>query len=88
MALEAGEVASVGTGNGAVAADVVFIGPAAGWDQVFAAVPPPFYQDLLGGAVGHHGFSASGDTTTMAAYYAAIQRAVVLAGRAIRGEVS
>ena len=87
VVLESGGVVSVSADDGTIEADVVFVGPAEGWERVFAAAPPPYYQDLLGGAVGHHGFSATGDTATMAAYYGAIQRAVFVAGKVIRGEV-
>lgn len=65
-------------------AEVVFTGPPEGWANVFAAVPPPFYQDLVGGAVGRHGFTVTGDLLTMSAYYGAIVRAAQLVGVASR----
>jgi len=77
-----GDVRGVVTGAGASSAEVTFSGPAEGWAKVLAAVPPPYYQDLIGGAVGRHGFLVSGDVTRMAAYYPAIQRAVRLAATA------
>jgi hypothetical protein len=81
-----GLVAGVSNGPNAGSADVAIAGPADGWQKVFAPLPPPFYQDLLGGAVGRHGFAPSGDLGTLTAYYGAIQRAAVLAGRSVRGE--
>jgi hypothetical protein len=64
-------------------ATVAFSGPADGWANVFAPAPPPYYQDLIGGAVGRHGFGVEGDLTAMAAHYGAIARAVVLVGRVL-----
>ena len=32
-----------------------------GWAQFLAPMPRPFYQDLLGGCVQHHGFQVAGD---------------------------
>lgn len=77
-----GRVQAVEAGAGSPAAGITFSGPAEGWAKVFAPVPPPYYQDLIGGAVGRHGFSILGDALQMAAYYPAIQRAVRLAGKA------
>ena len=68
--------------------NVTITGPSEGWAKVFAAVPPPYYQDLMGGAIGRHGFTVSGDLATLAAYYAAIQRAAVLTGQVSRMEVA
>lgn len=82
--LQDGRLAGVTSAGGTP--DVTITGPAAGWEKVFAAVPPPYYQDLMGGAVGRHGFTFSGDLTTLLAYYAAIQRAVVVAGQVSRME--
>ena len=45
-----------------------------GWAQFLAPVPRPFYQDLLGGCVQHHGFTVAGDMLTLSAYYQATQR--------------
>src|SRR3989304_2126234 len=39
-----------------------------------AAVPRPFYQDLLGGCVQHHGFQVAGDMLSLSAYYQAAAR--------------
>lgn len=84
--LSNGVVVNARSGDGTPEADITFCGPEEGWRQVFAAVPPPYYQDLLGGAVGRHGFAPSGDLAVMAAYYGAIRRAAVVAGRVLRGE--
>src|SRR5687768_12958823 len=45
-----------------------------GWREFLAPVPRPFYQDLLGGCVQHHGFTVGGDMLVLNAYYHAIQR--------------
>lgn len=45
-----------------------------GWRQFLAPVPRPFYQDLLGGCVQHHGFTVAGDMLIFSAYYQASQR--------------
>jgi hypothetical protein len=57
-----------------------------GWAQFLAPVPRPFYQDLLGGCVQHHGFTVGGDMLALSAYYQATQRlfAVMRALRAAR----
>lgn len=80
--LRRGQLDSVHGGAGTPEADTTFSGPAEGWAKVFAAVPPPYYQDLIGGAVGRHGFAIHGDSLQMAAYCPAIQRAVRLAAEA------
>jgi hypothetical protein len=45
-----------------------------GWAEFLALVPRPFYQDLLGGCVQHHGFTIGGDLLCLSAYYHAVQR--------------
>ena len=45
-----------------------------GWREFLAPGPRPFYQDLLGGCVQHHGFTVAGDMLVLNAYYHAIQR--------------
>jgi hypothetical protein len=45
-----------------------------GWTEFLAPVPKPFYQDLLGGCVQHHGFEVAGDLLSISAYYQASQR--------------
>ena len=45
-----------------------------GWVQFLAPVPRPFYQDLLGGCVQHHGFQVAGDILSLSAYYQASTR--------------
>ena len=61
-----------------------------GWAQFLAAVPRPFYQDLLGGCVQHHGFQVAGDILSLSAYYQASARlfAVMRALRAVPGKES
>jgi hypothetical protein len=58
-----------------------------GWAEFLAPVPRPFYQDLLGGCVQHHGFQVAGDLLTVSAYYQASQRlfAIMRDLRANRG---
>jgi hypothetical protein len=48
--------------------------PDEGWAEFLAAVPKPFYQDLIGGCVQHHGFALSGDIHSLSAYYQASTR--------------
>jgi hypothetical protein len=86
VSLSGGAVSEVASGAEAPTADVVVQGPAEGWKNVFAAVPPPYYQDLLGGAIGRHGFVPAGDISVLAAYYGAIQRAAVVIGQSLRRE--
>jgi hypothetical protein len=54
------------------------VAPEAGWTAFLAPVPRPFYQDLLGGCVQHHGFTVAGDLLSLAAYYQATQRLFAL----------
>ncbi len=58
-----------------------------GWREFLAPTPRPFYQDLVGGCVQHHGFTIVGDTLTLTAYYHAVQRlvAIMRSGRAGEG---
>lgn len=79
-----GVLAGVVAGAGVPEANVLFVGPAEGWRQVLAPVPPPYYQDLLGGAAGHHGFLPGGDLDTLCQYYPAVVRAVAIAGELSR----
>lgn len=55
-------------------AAITITGPDDGWKEFLAPVPRPFYQDLLGGCVQHHGFSVAGDILGFHAYYPASQR--------------
>ena len=61
-----------------------------GWARFLAPVPQPFYQDLLGGCVQHHGFQVEGDMLSLTAYYQASARlfAVMRALRAATGRTS
>lgn len=77
-----GDITGAVTAAGPSSAEITFYGPVEGWAKVLAAVPPPYYQDLIGGAVGRHGFLVYGDAAELAAYYPAIQRAVRLAATA------
>ena len=55
-------------------AAITITGPDDGWTEFLAPVPRPFYQDLLGGCVQHHGFTVAGDMLAFHAYYPASQR--------------
>ena len=55
-------------------AAITITGADDGWAEFLAPVPRPFYQDLLGGCVQHHGFTVGGDILGFHAYYPASQR--------------
>ena len=57
--------------------DVCISGPAAGWRELLAPLPRPFYQDLWG-AIAHHGFAIEGDEVGFHAYYPAARRLLEL----------
>ena len=67
-------------------ATITVTGPEAGWNELLAPVPRPFYQDLLGGCVQHHGFQVSGDMLALSAYYHATQRLVAIMRTVRAGE--
>lgn len=69
-----GRVASCREGEAGQPATITVAGPDEGWSQFLAPVPRPFYQDLLGGCVQHHGFVVAGDMLALSAYYQATQR--------------
>jgi hypothetical protein len=83
-----GQVASCRESAPGQPATITVIAPDDGWAQFLAAVPRPFYQDLLGGCVQHHGFQVVGDMLSLSAYYQAAARlfAVMRALRASTGE--
>ena len=59
-------------------ATITIVAPDAEWEAFLAPVPRPFYQDLLGGCVQHHGFTVAGDMLSLSAYYQATQRLFAL----------
>jgi hypothetical protein len=69
-----GRVANCREGEAGQPATITVAGPEDGWVQFLAPVPRPFYQDLLGGCVQHHGFTVAGDMLALSAYYQAAQR--------------
>ena len=69
-----GEVASCRESEAGLPATITVVAPDDGWVQFLAAVPRPFYQDLLGGCVQHHGFQVAGDILSLSAYYQASTR--------------
>ena len=81
-----GRIANCREGEAGGPATITVRAPDDGWAQFLAPVPRPFYQDLLGGCVQHHGFAVAGDLLTLSAYYQATQRlfAVMRALRAGR----
>ena len=81
-----GQIADCREGEAGQSATITVVAPDDGWAQFLAPEPRPFYQDLLGGCVQHHGFTVAGDMLTLSAYYQATQRlfAVMRALRAGR----
>jgi DsbC/DsbD-like thiol-disulfide interchange protein len=69
-----GRIANCREGEAGEPATITVRAPDDGWAQFLAPVPRPFYQDLLGGCVQHHGFTVAGDILTLSAYYQATQR--------------
>jgi DsbC/DsbD-like thiol-disulfide interchange protein len=69
-----GQIANCREGEAGEPATITVAGPDDGWAQFLAPVPRPFYQDLLGGCVQHHGFTVAGDLLALSAYYQATQR--------------
>jgi len=53
--------------------DVEISAPERAWRTFLAAVPPPFYQDLIAASL-HHEFAIGGDPETLFAYYPALRR--------------
>jgi hypothetical protein len=69
-----GRVANCREGAAGEPATITVTAPDDGWAEFLAPEPRPFYQDLLGGCVQHHGFTVAGDMLTLSAYYLATQR--------------
>jgi hypothetical protein len=80
-----GRIANCREGEAGQPATITVAGPDDGWAQFLAPEPRPFYQDLLGGCVQHHGFTVAGDMLTLSAYYQATQRLFAVM-RALRAE--
>jgi hypothetical protein len=85
-----GRVATCRESDAGQPATITVVASDDGWAQFLAAVPRPFYQDLLGGCVQHHGFQVAGDILSLSAYYQASTRlfAVMRALRAVPGKES
>jgi hypothetical protein len=79
-----GQVAGCREGAAGEPATITVIGSDQGWRDFLAPVPRPFYQDLLGGCVQHHGFTVAGDMLALSAYYQATQRLFAVM-RTLRG---
>ncbi|MDH3642626.1 MAG: alpha/beta hydrolase, partial [Gammaproteobacteria bacterium] len=70
---------AVSAGNGATGSGVVeFAGSADVWQQVLAAVPPRFHNDVMANISSGAGLSRRGDPVVHAQYYAAAMRAIEL----------
>jgi hypothetical protein len=69
-----GRVANCREGAAGEPATITVTAPDDGWAEFLEPEPRPFYQDLLGGCVQHHGFTVAGDMLTLSAYYQATQR--------------
>jgi hypothetical protein len=80
-----GRIADCRDGEAGQPATITVVAPDDGWAQFLVAEPRPFYQDLLGGCVQHHGFTVAGDMLTLSAYYQATQRLFAVM-RALRAE--
>ena len=78
-----GQVASCRGSDAGQPAAITVLASDEGWAQFLAAVPRPFYQDLIGGCVQHHGFQVAGDILSLSAYYQASTRLFALM-RALR----
>ena len=78
VTIEDGQVTACSEAAPGQPATVTVVAPEAGWAAFLAPVPRPFYQDLLGGCMQHHGFTVAGDLFALAAYYQATQRLFVL----------
>jgi DsbC/DsbD-like thiol-disulfide interchange protein len=72
--IEDGRIVACRDGEPGQPATITVVGPDGGWAEFLAPVPRPFYQDLVGGCVQHHGFTVAGDLVTVSAYYHAVQR--------------
>ncbi len=83
-----GSIASCRESEPGQPATITVVASAEGWAQFLAPLPRPFYQDLLGGCVQHHGFAVKGDVLSLSAYYQASQRlfAIMRALRAATGD--
>ena len=82
-----GAVATIDAWNPAwFGADIVIRADAGEWGKLLAPLPQPFYHDLWA-ANAHHGFSLSGTTQHLCAYYPALRRLVELM-RDVRGNTS
>ena len=78
VAIADGQITACGEAAPGQPATITVVAPEAGWRALLAQVPRPFYQDLLGGCVQHHGFRVTGDLLALAAYYQATQRLFAL----------
>ena len=78
VAIEDGQITACGEAAPGQPATITVVAPEAGWSAFLTQVPRPFYQDLLGGCMQHHGFLVTGDLLMLATYYQATQRLFAL----------
>jgi hypothetical protein len=79
-----GAIARVKPWFGTIAADLAIEADESEWNELLAAMPRPFYQDLYAATV-QHGFTVVGDTLNYCAYYPAVRRLVELMREARHG---
>ena len=70
-----GRITEVANSSAGAPAPIRIVGPPDGWEKLLRAVPPPFYQDLVG-AVAHHGFTIVGAIEDVYPHYAALRRLI------------
>ena len=73
LRIENGAVVGIERWFGAIAVDLAINASVDDWEELLAAVPRPFYQDLYAAAI-HHGFDVVGDAEDYCAYYPAVRR--------------
>lgn len=78
VAIADGHIVACEEADPGIPATITVVASEAGWAAFLAPVPGPFYQDLLGGCVQHHGFTVAGDLLSLSAYYQATQRLFAL----------
>lgn len=70
-----GQVANAAPWMGGMASHLAIQAEESEWEQLLAATPQPFYQDLYPATI-HHGFTVVGDHANYCAYYPAVRRLI------------
>ena len=86
LRVENGAVVGIERWFGAIAVDLAVSASEDAWQEMLAAVPRPFYQDLYAAAI-HHGFDVAGDAEHYCAYYPALRRLIDIM-RSVRNETA